>query len=1839
MRLLHRQRGPILLLGALIVMLVASAPAIPAARGFTVRYSQNITGDIALVGNTLETCPSSGDATCAAALTGTASGTQNDDNTHVETYVDIDGDASTFDSSSATLTLPATATVRFAGLYWGSDTSAGTNGVAAQSAALRGTVKLKVPGASSYASLTANTLDDINPAYYQGFRDITSLVQAAGNGSYTVANVQAGTGQNRYAGWSLIVAYSDATALPRNLTIFDGFNVVNGTTPTLDIPVTGFATPPAGAVNTRMSVVAYEGDFSLTPDSFQLNGTSLTDVGNPAANFMNSSMTNLGSRFSAKNPDYLNQLGYDSDIVNTSALGNGATSATMRLTTSGDVYLPGMVAFATQLYAPIFDQTLTKTGVDITQPGVYAPGDVIEYTISATNTGNDDANPVTFTDRIPTGSTYLPGSMQIASGANAGAKTDAAGDDQAEFINDANPRVVYRLGTGATSSAGGKISPTESFSVVFRVALGADANGMQIVNSAQLAYSDPLFPANPLSSSSYPPTVAVVRAPDFQVSSSHTGSFTRGTNASYTIGVAHVGTLDSSGTITVTDTAPAGLTPGVATGTGWVCSTAGQVVTCTRSGVVTAGTVLPSITVPVAVTEAAAGSVTNTVTVANASDTTAANDTATDSTTVVSSVDVSFTAGVSPGPYHAGQDITFTYTVTNAGPSSASAVTLADAIPASAAMQSFTTSQGTCSGTLNCALGTIPSGGSAIVTVVVRPLAAAGTAGTLAITATAGTSSPDSNSANDSATTTLTVTRASDLSVTGTVAPASDYVGENLTYTYTVGNAGPNDAAGVTLTDVLPAGVSFVSSTTSAGSCSGASIVTCTIGALANGATATVTVVVAPGAGVVGTLANSATVAGTYFDGASANDSVTKTSTVVASANLSVTTSDSPDPVYAGQDETYTVTISNSNLSPATGVTLTDTLPANAALVSVTPSQGSCDTASPLVCTIGTIAPGANATVVVVVRPNAAAATAGSIASSATVAANEHDPAPGNNTGASSTVVQPSSDITTTLSSTPGSPVASGVPVTYTATVSNAGPSSATGVSYVNTLPAGVTIGTITSSQGGACTNASGTITCPLGTIASGASATVSITVTPTPAQAGTTIRDTATTTATEHDPDASGNTGVVDLLVTVPVNLGVTMTSPSVPVYVGAPLTSTVTVTNGGPSPATGVVVTSPLPAGTSFDAAASSPECTLGSGVITCTVGALANGANAVRVIVVTPGPTLDNGTVHTAVTAGGDQGDPTPGDNTISADTAILPSGDLSMTMTAAPATALAGQPLTYTLTVTNNGPSDATGVVVSDVLPAGPDLVSSSAGCTGTSVLTCAVGTLASGASATIVVTVRPRVADVGASITNSATSSSGIHDPQPSNDSATSTHLVAAAADLTVSGSASSPTATPGNNVTVHVDLSNAGPSTATGAQFVATVPAGVTVVSAKTPAGDCAVSGSTITCPVGSLASGGSSSLDLVISPTAAVANSTITVNVAASANEADPAPGNSSVAVAIAVGALPSVSDLHVTVTIDHQTTAAGTTITWMATLVNYGPATATEIRLTSVLPAGATIVSIVSPTGTCTSTAELQCSLSDLASGATTTVTVTLRAANAGPLTTSVSVVSAQTDPTPNNVPITATILPVGGCTIVGTDGKDVLRGTPGNDVICGRGKPDKIYGLGGNDIIYGDGANDVLYGGRGKDKIYGGTGNDTIYGGNGNDKTYGGKSRDRLYGGNGKDLMVGGTGSDRMIGGKGNDQMRGGAGNDRIAGGKGNDRLNGNVGKDRLDGGKGNDRLYGGGGSDTLKGSRGHDRLSGGKGADKLSDLDLKVDKIDGGPGIDTYKVDLGLDLTKNVEIPKT
>ncbi|MFI5370517.1 MAG: SdrD B-like domain-containing protein [Candidatus Eisenbacteria bacterium] len=463
---------------ALLVAWMTLAAVAPAGaqvvRNFTPRYSTNDNGDITMVGNTVMTCPNGGQ--CTQGRNGT--GNNLNDNDWNMVYVDVDGDASTFSSSSATLSLPAGATVLWAGLYWQGDSNNGA----------RNTVRFRTP-ATAYQTLTASRLD-VSGTVYQGFIDVTALVQSAGSGTYWAANVYSTNNTaNVFAGWGLVIVYRLASAPSRNLVVFDGFALVQ-TGNTVSFGVSGFITPPAGPVNTRLGVITGEGDLGFTGDSFTLNSTALSDAQNPVNNFFNSSISQLGVTFAAKNPNYLNQYGWDVDLVSANGvLPNSATTANITLSSTNDTFYPGMVSFATDLYSPVLSGSgFQKTVTDL-NGGAVRPGDVLEYTLTFRNTGNDGATNVVARDTLPVNTTYVPGSLVVVSGANAGAKSDGSGDDQAEY-DGVNRRVIFRIGTGATAASGGTLAPAVASSVRFRVTVNSPTrSGTVVSNLANVAFN------------------------------------------------------------------------------------------------------------------------------------------------------------------------------------------------------------------------------------------------------------------------------------------------------------------------------------------------------------------------------------------------------------------------------------------------------------------------------------------------------------------------------------------------------------------------------------------------------------------------------------------------------------------------------------------------------------------------------------------------------------------------------------------------------------------------------------------------------------------------------------------------------------------------------------------------------------------------------------------------------------------------------------------------------------------------------------------------------------------------------------------------------------------------------------------------------------------------------------------------------------------------------------------------------------------------------------------------------------------------------------------------------
>ena len=401
-----------------------------------------------------------------------------------------------------------------------------------------------------------------------------------------------------------------------------------------------------------------------------------------------------------------------------------------------------------------------------------------------------------------------------------------------------------------------------------------------------------------------------------------------------------------------------------------------------------------------------------------------------------------------------------------------------------------------------------------------------------------------------------------DLAITKADSPDPVTVGQTLTYTLTASNNGPANATGVTVTDTLPSGVTFVSASPSQGTCSGTTTVTCSLGDLNNGSLRDRDHSGHPHRG--GDLSNTASVQGNQPDLNTSNNSDTETTTVNAAIDLALTMTDSPDPVRVQQTLTYTLTVTNNGPSGATGVLVTDTLPSGVNFGSATPSQGTCNGTGTVMCALGSMSNGAQATISISVTPTAA----GTITNSAVVQGNEPDSNGANNTASETTTVTLSADVAITKTDDPD-PVLVGQTLTYTLTATNNGPAAASNVVVTDNMPGGVSFVSATATQG-TCSGTT-TVTCSVGSLGSGSSATITIRVTP---LNGGTLSNTASVQASESDPHSNNNSATATTIVNPAADLAMTVADSPDPVKVKTTLTYTLTVRNHGPSPATGVTV-----------------------------------------------------------------------------------------------------------------------------------------------------------------------------------------------------------------------------------------------------------------------------------------------------------------------------------------------------------------------------------------------------------------------------------------------------------------------------------------------------------------------------------------------------------------------------------------------------------------------------------------------------------------------------------------
>ncbi len=1163
-------------------------------------------------------------------------------------------------------------------------------------------------------------------------------------------------------------------------------------------------------------------------------------------------------------------------------------------------------------------------------------------------------------------------------------------------------------------------------------------------------------------------TIHTSTAPSADVAIVKTGApnpVAAGNTLTYTLEVVNNGPSDAQD-VTVMDPLPTETHYSSASTTAGTCSEASGTVTCDLGTLAARGGVTITI-----VTTADPGqpshSFTNTATVSSATpDADLTNNTASFTSNETTSADVAITKTGSPNPVIAGTNLTYTLDVTNSGPSVATDVTVSDPLPTGTAFVSETTSTGTCSesaGKVSCSLGDLAVGAKVTISITVTVDASA-PAGVLTNTATVSSPTPDPTESNNTATDQTQVIAEADLVLTKTATPASVSAGDQFTYTLTAYNAGPSDAQDAVVTDVLPPGVSFASALPpSAGCAAVGQQVTCTVGTLAAGATAPAIKIVATvsGSTPAGTITNTAAVSSLTPDPNPDNNHSSATTTVGTSADVSITKSASPSAFSGGLAATYTLTATNHGPSDAQAVTVTDTLPSGLTFVSAVPSQGSpcTEPAGTVTCDLGTVPAGGTATVTINVTVNPS--TSGTVTNTATVASTTPDPDLSNNKDTLVTPVTPvppplvSADVSITKIGAPN-PVFNGNALTYTLSVVNNGPSSAQAVMVSDPLPFEFAFGSV-SATAGSCTESAGTVTCDLGAMASGDKATVTIVGTahlPTPPASFT---NTATVSSTTPDPDLSNNAAsfISDFFG---ADLAITKVGSPKPATAGKDLTYTLKVSNDGPDTATEVTASDPVPAGTAYvSATTSAGTCSHASGTVSCSLGDLAVGATVTIVITVTVGAGVTAGEVTNTATVSSPTPDPTTSNNTATDKTDVVTSADAAISKSASPGTVHAGDQVTYTLTATNKGPSDARSVVVSDLLPSSLTFVSAgppAAGCSAADQLvTCHLGTLAAGATAPPVTVVARVLASIPpGTITNTATVSSATPDPNPANDHGSVTTTVDTSADVAITKSGPS-SLVAGGPATYTLSVVNHGPSDTRSVTVTDSLPGSVTFVSATpTQGGPCSEAAATVTCDIGTLLSGATAKVYVHVTVMAS-ASGTVTNGAKVASPTPDPDLANNSSRVTTSVDpeanlgiikvALPQpvratdvVTGGQVSYTLvaagimtaSLRPVVAGNRVTYTLVVHNFGPADAQAATVTDHLPAGTTFVLANTTAGTCaTASTTVTCSLGKVPANKSVVIAVivvTSPSLAAGTTLSNTATVSSTThDPDLSNNSSTAT------------------------------------------------------------------------------------------------------------------------------------------------------------------------------------------------------------------------
>lgn len=1222
---------------------------------------------------------------------------------------------------------------------------------------------------------------------------------------------------------------------------------------------------------------------------------------------------------------------------------------------------------------PSADLSLTKT---VSNPTPLV-GSTVTFTIITTNSGLQDAALVQVTDLLPSGYTYS------SFNATSGTYDNTTGLWTLDIL---------RSSESETLQINAIVNPTGDYTNIAEVTNSDTADPDSTPNNG-VTTEDDYGTAT---------TVPIPQSSDLSLTKTvNNATPLVGSLATFEIVVTNNGPQDNFG-VQVTDVLPSGYAF-----TGFTVSTGTY---DTATGIWTVGNLVAgdSETLQIVARVNPSGIYLNTaeVTAANLPDpdsipnngiTTEDDYAEVITTPIPTSADLSLTKTVSNTTPLVGTQVTFSIQITNSGPQEADGVTVTDLLPSGYTYVSYSATTGTYDlGTGLWDVGNMPVTNSYTLQITALVNSIGNYTNSAEITAS---SQPDPDSIpNNGITTeddyaeasTTPITTSADLSLTKTVSNTTPLVGSQVTFSLQVNNAGPQATDNVAVTDLLPSGYTYASYTATAGSYDAvtglwsvgnmpvASNHTLQINAVVNAAgnyTNTAEITASSQPDPDSTPNNGVTTEDDY-----ATATVTPTA---QSSDLSLTKTVNNATPLAGSSVTFTVVVTNNGPQDNSGVQITDVLPSGYTYSGFTLSTGTYNPATGL-WNVGNLENGESETLQITATVNA---TGDYVNIAEVTAANLPDPNSTPNNGvptendyatATITPTAQAADLSLTKTVNNANPLVGSL-VTFEIVVTNNGPQDTSGVTVTDLLPSGYTYSNFTISTG---TYNPTTGLWTVGNLISGKSETLQILAVVN--ATGNYVNVAEVTSSALPDPDSTPNNGVAteDDYATATVtpnaqaaDLSLTKTVNNATPLVGSPVIFEIIATNNGPQNTSGVEITDLLPSGYTF-VTYSATKGVYNAATGKWTIGTFLNGDSQVLRITATVNPTGDYTNIA-EVTASNlpdpnstpSNGIPTENDYGTATTSPLGQSADLSLTKTVNNATPLIGTPVTFEIVIANQGPQNATGVEVTDLLPSGYTYSNFTAtkGTYNNATGKWTIGSLPNGDSQTLQLTAIVNASGNYLNTTEVTASSLPDPDSTPNNGNTTEDDYAEIAtvptvpmADLSLIKAIVGGNLSPifGATITFEITVKNSGPQNATGVKVKDLLPSGYEYMVYSSTAGQ--YHNSTGIWDIGTIPNGSSESL-LV----SAKVNATgIYQNIAEvyASNELDPdsTPNNGATneddISALLIDPVPAVADLSIEKRVIDNilTPAVGSQISFSITVTNSGPSVATGVTIKDVLPSG---------------------------------------------------------------------------------------------------------------------------------------------------------------------------------------------------------------------------------------------------------------------------------------------